>query len=222
MYKTLSEVGKKFRLAGEVYSYNVITMGNINSTYKVTYTKPDNTLKSYLFQRVNTHVFKSPIEIMENIDRVTTFIRNKYPDQITLHFHHTDDGLNYYIHEQTAFWRVINFVDSVTFNSSEDLHVIESTGKAFGLFQTQLADFDGATLHETIKDFHNTKKRLDDFFAHVAEDPCGRVKEVETEIAYLASVREKASELSKCTTTVKSPSVLPTTIPNVTMCSLTA
>lgn len=196
MHSIINIVGRKFRLPGEIYSYEAITMGNINSTYKVTYTQNDNSLKSYLFQRVNTHVFKNPVEIMENIDRVTTFIRSKYPDQITLHFHHTDEGLNYYLYEKDAFWRVVNYVDSVTFNASDDLGIIESTGKAFGYFQTQLSDFDGSVLYETIPDFHNTKKRLDTLFSHAANDPCGRAAEVQKEIDYIASVREKAAELS--------------------------
>ena len=113
---------------------------------------------------MNTNVFKNPVEIMENIDRVTTFIRSKYPNQITLHFHHTDEGLNYYLYEKDAFWRVVNYVDSVTFNASDDLGIIEATGKAFGDFQTQLSDFDGSVLYETIPDFHNTKKDLIRFF----------------------------------------------------------
>ena len=79
MYNTLIEIGHKFRLPGELYSYRPITMGNINSTFKVSYMNEDKALKSYLFQKVNTHVFKSPVEIMENIDKVTTFIREKYP-----------------------------------------------------------------------------------------------------------------------------------------------
>lgn len=196
MYETLSKVGEKFRLPGEIYSYEVITMGNINSTYKVEYTMPDETLKAYLFQKVNTNVFKNPVEIMKNIDRVTTYIREKYPEQITLHFHHTDEGLNYFVCGEDAFWRIINYVDSVTFDASEDLSVIESTGKAFGNFQTQLSGFDGAVLYETIPDFHNTKKRLDTMFAHAAEDPCERVEKVGKEIAYLSNIREKAAELS--------------------------
>ena len=196
MYQTLAEIGKKFRLVGELYSYDLITMGNINSTYKVTYTRNDGSLKSYLFQKVNTHVFKNPVEIMENIDRVTSFIRAKYPEQVTLHFHHTDEGLNYYVCGDDAFWRVVNFIDSVTFNASDDLGIIESTGRAFGYFQTQLSDFDGTKLHETIPDFHNTKKRLDTLFAHVDEDPVGRAAEVKAEIDYIASVRELAADLS--------------------------
>ncbi len=196
MFNTLTVIGKKFRLEGEIYSYNAITMGNINATYKVTYMREDKTLKSYLFQRVNTHVFKSPVKIMENIDRVTTYIREKYPNQITLHFHHTDEGLNYFVQDGESFWRVVNYVESVTFNASDDLAVIEATGKAFGQFQTQLADFDGAQLYETIPDFHNTKKRLDTLFAHVAEDAYGRAREVESEIRYIEESRELASELS--------------------------
>ncbi len=196
MFNTLTVIGKKFRLEGEIYSFNPITMGNINATYKVTYMREDKTLKPYLFQRVNTHVFKSPVKIMENIDRVTTFIREKYPDQITLHFHHTDEGLNYFVQDGESFWRVVNFVDSVTFNASDDLAVIEATGKAFGRFQTQLSDFDGAQLYETIPDFHNTKKRLDTLLAHVKEDAYGRVREVESEIRYIEESYALAAELS--------------------------
>ena len=196
MFAVLAEVGREFRLPGEIYSFKTITQGNINTTYKVTYMNEDGSLKSYLFQKINIHVFKNPVQIMENIDKVTTFISNKYPNQRTLHFHHTHNRLNYYIIGGEAFWRVINYIDSVTFDVSDDLEVIESTGKAFGDFQTQLSDFDGNELFETIPDFHNTKKRLDTLFEHVAIDPCGRVAEVQKEIDYIASVRERAAELS--------------------------
>jgi Ser/Thr protein kinase RdoA (MazF antagonist) len=196
MYDIFKEVASKFRLPGEVYSYDAIVMGNINMTYKVTFERENGTYKSYLFQRVNTKVFKNPAQIMENIDRVTNYIREKYPNQTTLHFHHTDDGLNYYVNDDKSFWRVVNFVDSITFNTSDDLRVIELTGKAFGQFQTQLSDFDGSLLYETIPDFHNTRKRLDTLFLHVAEDPCSRVKKVKNEVDYISSVRDKASLLS--------------------------
>ena len=51
MFDTIKLIGKKFRLPGELYSYSVITVGNINSTYKVTYAVGDNKYKAYLFQR---------------------------------------------------------------------------------------------------------------------------------------------------------------------------
>ena len=75
MFDTIKLIGEKFRLSGELYSYSVITVGNINSTYKVTYAVGDNKYKAYLFQRINTHVFKNPVQIMRNIDEVTSYIR---------------------------------------------------------------------------------------------------------------------------------------------------
>ena len=64
MFDTLKEIGQMFCLPGELYSYDAITVGSINSTYKVTYIQADGQLKHYLFQRINTHVFKNPVEIM--------------------------------------------------------------------------------------------------------------------------------------------------------------
>ena len=185
MFDTIKLIGEKFRLSGELYSYSVITVGNINSTYKVTYAVGDNKYKAYLFQRINTHVFKNPVQIMKNIDEVTSYIRKKYPGQLTLHFHHTAEGNNYFVSDEDSFWRVMNYVDSLTLDNTDDLAVIEATGKAFGNFQAQLADFDGSVLYETIPDFHNTRKRLNTLFEHVEKDPCNRVHEVPDEIARL-------------------------------------
>ena len=197
MFDTIKLIGEKFRLSGELYSYSVITVGNINSTYKVTYAVGDNKYKAYLFQRINTHVFKNPVQIMKNIDEVTSYIRKKYPGQLTLHFHHTAEGNNYFVSDEDSFWRVMNYVDSLTLDNTDDLAVIEATGKAFGNFQAQLADFDGSVLYETIPDFHNTRKRLNTLFEHVEKDPCNRVHEVPDEIAYLSFVSDKAAELSE-------------------------
>lgn len=194
--KTLKAVGDKFRLPGKIYSFKLITNGNINSSYLVTY-KIDKGVKSYLFQQVNTYVFKAPAEIMENIDRVTCHIRNKNPEKVSLHFHHTDSGENYYANCDSEFWRIMNYVDAATYNCAEDLRVVKNTGKAFGEFQHQLADFDPSVLHETISDFHNTEKRLQKLFDDAEADVCGRVCEVEEELAYIKSVAERASLLTK-------------------------
>ena len=196
MFDTIKNIGREFRLPGELYSYDTVTNGNINTTYRVTYRHEDGSTKAYIFQRVNTVVFSDPVKIMRNIDLVTSYIRSKYPKESTLHFHHTADGKNYVLGAGESFWRVMNWVDSVTFDTCDDLAVIAATGEAFGRFQNQLSDFDGAQLYETIPDFHNTKKRLDTLFEHVAQDPCGRVKEVMTEVEYLSAVRLKAGELS--------------------------
>ena len=61
---------------------------------------------------------------------------------------------------------------------------------AFGHFQRLLADYPAETLHETIKDFHNTPDRLKKFKKAVAEDVCGRAAAVQDEINFILEREE--------------------------------
>ena len=195
----LTEVGRIFRLDGKPYSIAILTDGNVNSTYKLNYRLPDGQVKSYVAQRINPYVFHHPAEIMRNIDLVTTHIRERAAkDRTTLHFHHTAEGLNYFVDgEDGAFWRLYTFIPAVAFNVCDSLDVLENAGEAFGEFQMQLSDFDASLLYETIPDFHNTKKRLATFFAHVVEDPCGRAAEVQAEIEAIRRVAPMACRLTE-------------------------
>ena len=135
--RKLLQVGEAFRIPGPFFSYEEIKVGNVNHTYKVNYIRDDGTgmakIKSYLVQRVNTYAFQHPVELMQNIDRVTEYIREKRPDSLCLHFHHTESGANYLMDED-GFWRLSNYVPSVTFDTCDDLNVVRSAGQAFGDF----------------------------------------------------------------------------------------
>lgn len=193
----LKQVGAEFRLPGTLYSYTQITNGNINKTFEVSYMPENGTVKKYMFQRINTYVFKNPDAIMVNIDRVTEHLRGKCTKGVSLHFHHTVSGRNYFIPADGECWRVMNCVDSVTYNYCDDLEIVRNTGEAFGNFHTQLSDFDASCLYETIPDFHNTKKRLETLFRDAETDPVGRVAEVRAEIEYIKSVADEASRLTE-------------------------
>lgn len=192
MTAVLKSVGARFCIAGEFISYEQMTNGNINSTYKVFYKEADG-VHAYVFQRINQNVFKKPVEIMKNIDLVTTYILRK--GARSLHFYHDEAGENYFFDEDGGFWRVMDFVDSVTFNTCEDHKTISMVGEAFGEFQMQLADLDGAMLYETIPDFHNTPKRFEHLDATVAADPVSRVSEVQAELEALSKLRARACTL---------------------------
>ena len=154
--RMLQKIGQAFCIEGPFFSYEEIKMGNVNHTYKVNYVRDDGSgmaqIKSYLVQRVNTYAFQHPIELMQNIDHVTEYIRKKCPDTLSLHFHHTADRKNY-LEDNDGFWRLSNYVPSVTFDSCDDVDVIRSAGEAFGDFQVILSDFDASTLFYTIPDF---------------------------------------------------------------------
>jgi len=197
MEDKIRKVGEQFLLKGELDSYGLITRGNINTTFWVKYDNPE---KFYIFQKVNTYVFREPRQIMRNIDYVTEHIRqkNKNTEKRYLHFYHTENRDNFWFDENGEFWRVYNYMTgTVTYQISSDPMVLYMAGRAFGEFQTQLSDFDASLLFETIPNFHNTKKRLELFFENVERDEYGRVKEVREEIEYIASCREKASRLTE-------------------------
>ena len=178
LFDKLLEVSRAFRIPYEYLGYETIQMGNVNHTYKVNFRLPEGKEKSFLVQNVNTYAFRNPVGLMNNIDSVTEHIRAKKPGQLALHFHHTADRKTY-LADGENFWRMTNYVPSVTYNTVTDLNVVRSAGKAFGEFQMDLEDFDLSALVETIPGFHE-------------EDKAGRVSSVREEIDYLLSVEDKA------------------------------
>lgn len=191
LFDKLLEVSRAFRIPYEYLGYETIQMGNVNRTYKVNFRLPEGKEKSFLVQNVNTYAFRNPVGLMNNIDSVTEHIRAKKPGQLALHFHHTADRKTY-LADGENFWRMTNYVPSVTYNTVTDLNVVRSAGKAFGEFQMDLEDFDLSALVETIPGFHDTRKRYADFRRSVEEDKAGRVSSVREEIDYLLSVEDKA------------------------------
>ncbi|MBE6623066.1 MAG: aminoglycoside phosphotransferase family protein [Ruminococcaceae bacterium] len=201
MITKFSELAKIFCLEGTVENISVIPNGHINSTYDVTIKNSEKTNR-YVFQKINTYVFKNPTLIMKNIEGVTSHISKKLESQgksrdFVMHFAHTKDGNNYYV-DNDGFWRISEYVtDSVAINSANNLSELRSAGKAFGNFQTMLSDFDATKLYETIPDFHNTRNRINTLTVHVKEDPCKRVEGVKEELKKIEKFTPVAIRLNE-------------------------
>ena len=191
----LKEVCDLFRIEGTYVGHEMIQMGNVNKTYEVKFILPDGQPKSFLVQNVNTYAFRHPVELMDNIDKVTEHIRAKKPGQIALHFHHTEDRKTYVV-DGDNFWRMTNYIPSVTHNVVKDNRVVYNAGKAFGEFQMQLSDFKPEVLFETIPGFHDTRKRYRDLKESIRADKAGRVAQVQEEIDFLLSVEDDACKLT--------------------------
>ena len=199
--KRITHVASQFGLEGEVREINVVTHGNINSTYDVTICHNGEDHR-YIFQKLNIFVFKNPKRIMGNIRRITEHISAKLEEKgqsqdHVMHFYKTPEGRNYFMRHQ-GFWRVSDYVpNTVTYNACDDLDKLRSAGKAFGEFQMMLSDFDATDLYETIPNFHNTRSRIAVFLRHVNEDPCGRVEEVLSEIDQIKKWKPMAIQLNE-------------------------
>lgn len=195
LYQKLLEVSRLFRIEYEYLGYETIQMGNVNRTYKVNFMLPEGKPKSFLVQNVNTYAFRNPVGLMDNIDKVTEFIRAKKPGQLALHFHHTADRKTY-VEDGSNFWRMTNYVPSITFNAVTDLDIVRNAGKAFGEFQMDLDAFDITQLIETIPDFHNTRQRYENLRKAIEENKAGRADQVREEIEWLLEQQDLACTLT--------------------------
>lgn len=193
----LRGVSEKYDLEGEIIGFVPCVNGHINDTYHVKFALADGTEEEYIFQRINGYVFEDPIKIMDNIKEITLHLESKDIDSDCdiITFIDNKEGKNYTLYDN-SYWRISHFVEnSVAHETADAPKVLTSAGYAFGRFQYLLSDFPMERLHETIPDFHNTKKRLDNFFAIVEEDPLGRVEGLEKEIDFFKEHRSLASKL---------------------------
>ena len=67
-----------------------------------------------------------------------------------------------------------------------------NAGIGFGRFQRMLDDFPVDVLHETIADFHNTPKRVENLKKAIAEDKMGRAEDVKEDIDFVLECAEFA------------------------------
>lgn len=194
----IEKIISAFPAVGRVERVSPIDQGHINSSFCVTAQSGER----YVLQMINRYVFKQPELVMANICAVTDHLRRKTvasggdPEREVLTVIPAADGRSFYVDSEGEYWRMYNFISgATTYESVVSPDHLKNAGYAFGRFQTLLADFPIDTLHDTIPDFHNTRKRLDDFFAAVEADAAGRVADVAEEIEFFRTHRELASSL---------------------------
>lgn len=164
--------------------------GHINETYLVTC----DTGLSYILQKINRQVFQNPEGLMENIVRVTAFLEHRTTDRrMSMHLVPASDGCMYTVDEKGEYWRVYEFVtDSICLQRAEKPQDLYHVGLAFGNFQQLLADFPAGVLHESIRDFHNTKVRYMQFHEALERDIMGRAESCVKEIRFALAHESEA------------------------------
>ncbi len=209
--QSILNICNKFGIQGEFKSLEIIHMGNINNTYKVC-CEENGIKKEYIIQKVNKYVFSEPLNIMDNITKITKHIHDKVKNagkdttRYAVKYYTTDEGKNYFLDDFDDYWRVSRRIcNSVAYNSSNDLKILRSAGSAFGSFQMLLSDFDASVLNITIENFHNTPWRLKNFFESVQKNEAGRLDEVIREVEWFKKVTDIASKLERMKTANEIP-----------------
>lgn len=194
---------RSFDLYGQVLAIERYGCGHINDTFLVTTRKETSTReRHYILQRISSAAFHEPTKVMENIAGVTEYLkkiiqnRGGDPDRETLIVIPARDGKNYIMDGDNHCWRMYMFVEnSMTCQQAENEDVFRESGRAFGAFQRDLAQYPADTLHETIPHFHDTPSRFRALEEAIRQDRAGRAKNVQDEIAFALARKEKTSGL---------------------------
>ncbi len=159
--------------------------GHINVTYRAL-CKTAEGEKFYILQHINKNVFKDPTMVMDNIDKVTSFVGQKAENpREVLHFLKCSNGTLCYKDSDGEYWRMYIYVDNCEGVDRPTLEEFYESGVAFGKFQSQLSDFSAETLNETIPDFHNTPKRYENFLNALENNLSGRKGTCPKEIEFI-------------------------------------
>ena len=197
MEEVLQQVLARFGIEGRIESVRPIKTGHINQTNVVSAGG-----RLYTVQTINTYVFPDCDGVMENILSVTEHLRKKViarggnPEREVLHFYSTAEGKGNWQDAEGRQWRVYDYVDDcITYGIADDLQVLTDAGQAFGNFQKLLADYDGASLNETIVNFHNTRQRYLNLEEGIKRNASGRLETALPEVSFYRDRTETASRL---------------------------
>lgn len=197
MSNTIKEVLEAFAFEGELQNSKPYGSGHINATYRLDYPK-----HQYILQRINTEIFTKPYELMENVELVTSYLKDVIseaggdPKRETLNVILTKDGKNIYKDKEGGYWRAYDYVGgTISYDLVEDPEDFYQSGIGFGTFQYQLKDFPIEKLNYTIEKFHHTPSRFQTFLKVVQEDPVGRLASVKNEVEAILKQEEFTNTL---------------------------
>jgi Ser/Thr protein kinase RdoA (MazF antagonist) len=197
-----------FQMRADFVEAQSFGSGHINDTYCAWYDQAGVRIR-YIHQRLNHHVFKNPVQVMENVARVTghalaRLLADGHPEahRRTLTCIPALDGRPYAFDAEGNLWRTYPFIERARgYDEIECDEQAYQAARAFGAFQKLTADLSGERLHETIPDFHHTPKRLEALEAAIASDLAGRAATVPAEITF---ARTRAADCSRITNLIAS------------------
>ena len=182
-------IARQFQIPGDLIAATPYGSGHINDTYCVVSDHAGATVRS-IVQRINRNIFKDPVALMENIERVTTHLSAQVSsdpdrDRRVLALIRSREGHPFHIDSDDTYWRAYRFIERAkTYDAVESPEQAFEAARAFGRFQRLLADLPNPRLHDTIPDFHNTPKRFAALQQAIAADGASRAKLAKPEIDF--------------------------------------
>ena len=201
-------IAEQFITKGKVIEVGEFGNGNINDTYLVTTDMDEE--KHFVLQRINTHVFRQPTLIMQNMRAFTDHMRQRASEEghrwIMPRVLSAQDGRDYYLDVEGNFWRAISFVPGArSFDTIISLEHAREVGYALGMFQYLISDMQIESLADTLEGFHITPQYLQNFDKTFSNNGFHSNAEIRYGLDFIASRRKQANVLEDAKESGKLP-----------------
>jgi hypothetical protein len=195
-----AELAACFDGLGRLLACEPLKRGHIHDTF-VASCEDAAGMRRYVFQRLNTRVFRDPGAVMDNLLRVTEHQRRTLararapePERRALRLVPARDGRTFHADEAGRVWRCFPFVEgTVSYERPRHARQAREAARAFGAFAAAIADLPPPALHVTIPHFHDLAHRREALEAAVRADPRGRAREVARELDAARRVAERVA-----------------------------
>jgi hypothetical protein len=180
---------RQFQISGDFLKATPYGNGHINDTYCAVFFQNGAPLRIIL-QRINHNIFKSPVALMENIQRVTSHLAAQVAgepdcDRRVLTLIPARNGRVWHLDADGNYWRAYRFVEGArTYEAVKSTEQAFQAARAFGRFQQLLVSLPAPPLHATIPDFHHTPKRFAALEKAIATDAKDRANLAVAEIEF--------------------------------------
>lgn len=190
----LAAVAEAFLIHGQFRSGAPYGSGHINDTFAIVVDQAGTPVR-YILQRINHRIFKKVPELMDNIRRVTVHVGARAlaagggdASRRALTLVLARDGPAWHRDSAGGWWRCYLFIEGAsTHDVIETPRQAGEASRAFGEFQKLLVDLPGGRLHETIPDFHHTRRRFEALQRARRADLHGRAAEARAELEFAAA-----------------------------------
>lgn len=187
----LAEIVSHFKLSDKIAGISPFGSGHIHETYHIRTLSDDS--DDYILQKINTHVFRDPEAVMQNLRIVTSHIRKKLEREPGVDLKREiltpvwlKNGDLMFTDPANQVWRCFLYIpDHKSFDKAVHADQVYEGGKAFGKFLYYLSDLQVDLIRDTIPDFHNLAWRLQQFNDSVNSGLTGRIRETDHEIKLL-------------------------------------
>ena len=171
-----------FKLYGwEVYQFEQLHQGLINSTYIVNTASGD-----YILQSINHNIFKSPAFIDDNITLIGNHIKKIAPNYVFTHLVTTKNGITL-VEWEGRYFRAFNKISAYALSVLEAPYQAYEAASQFGKFTGILNGLAIEKLKITLPDFHNLSLRYHQFTEAIHNGNNNRINCSKDSILFLQS-----------------------------------